>query len=137
MTHFHRWGLAAILTAMMTVSAQAHFIWVVTESADGTHLAKIYFGEDAAPDDPALLSHIKEAKAHSLGGWRSEPATLPLEQQDDALVAKIPEKNSHQPVIVSHQFGKHIRQPCQAPGMRSMTKSCCRWKWCLTSKASS
>lgn len=60
--------LATCLMCAFSSTCQAHFLWVVdaNQSADGK--VHVYFSEEAAPDNPALLE--KNPRGQTLG---SEP----------------------------------------------------------------
>lgn len=89
--------LAATLAVAST--AQAHFLWVVADPASGQ--AKVYFSEDAEPDDPALLSKLKGLKLVTIE-TRDKQSELTAEKKDDALVAPL---GKAQAVKLSHHYG--------------------------------
>lgn len=99
--------LAVAVTIAFSAVAQAHFLWVVTEDVDETPTVKVYFGEEAIPDDPDLLDRVAAAEAWVVGGRRSEPRplTLTVSREASALVAELPEGTAGSPVILRHTYG--------------------------------
>jgi len=94
--------------------ANAHFLWIVTQPdekapADKVQVAKVYFSETAAPDDPALLDRVAKAQAWSLSDQRGESKALKLVRKDDALVAEIPAERHHAPVVLRQTYGVTTR----------------------------
>lgn len=84
--------VAALSLALAVTPASAHFIWMKQSPAgekqspagDATKV-EIYFGEDASPDDPKLLSRLE-----GLEVWwtpaEGEREQIPVKQEDAALV---------------------------------------------------
>jgi N-acetylneuraminic acid mutarotase len=82
--------LSALVTlAACSLSAHAHFPWLVLTPEERPTQAAVYFGESAAPDDPELLDKVAHADVYLLAGRRSEPRQLELTKSDDALVADL------------------------------------------------
>lgn len=103
--------IATTLVILVTIAfpsvAQAHFLWVVTDTKSEAPTVKIYFGDTAIPDDPDLLDRVAGAEAWALVGHRREPKPLELtvSREDAALVAELPREASGSPVILRHRFG--------------------------------
>jgi len=98
--------LTGLLSAALFVSsAQAHFIWVVTEPGEQPTVAKVYLSEDAGPDDPELLPKIAAAQTWVLGTRGAKTQSLSLKIDGDALVGEIPQRLAGQPVVVNHSYG--------------------------------
>lgn len=98
------------LGLLVSGTAQAHFLWFVSQPGDKTPTAKVYFSESAAPDDPALLERVVKAEAWALGGMRgTEPQSLKLVKEGDALVATLPAELRAAPVILRHTYGAMTR----------------------------
>lgn len=94
-------SLAALL-ALPAVSS-AHFLWLVSKPIGTGTQVQVFFGEEAGPDDPALLDKVAAAKVWSIGG-RGEPVAVPLTKGEEALEGKI-EKGGQSPLILEHDFG--------------------------------
>lgn len=95
--------LGALVWAAGSV-AQAHFLWLVTAPAERPTTVKLYFGEEASPDDPELLKNIAKTQAWMLGGRRAEPKPLTFKQVNDALVADLP-AGAGSPVVANLTYG--------------------------------
>jgi len=96
-------GLLSV--ALFVSSAQAHFIWVVTEPGEQPTVAKVYLSEEAGPDDPELLPKIASAQTWVLGTRGAKTQALTLKIDGDALVGEIPKRLVGQPVVVNHSYG--------------------------------
>ncbi len=96
-------GLAT-LALLVTARVDAHFLWLVAEPAEWPTVVKLYFGEEAAPDDPELLKNIAKTQAWVLGGRRVEPQALTFKQVNDALVADLPAGVAG-PVVANLTYG--------------------------------
>lgn len=97
--------LATAAVVVMAGAARAHFIWLVTEPAEQPTTVKLYFGEEAGPDDPDLLDRVASAEAWIVGGRRSDPKPLTFKKDGDALVAGVPEGTAAAPVVLRHTHG--------------------------------
>lgn len=95
---------AAVWVSLGASAAQAHFLWVVTGSTPEGPRASVYFGEEAAPDDPALLDRVAKASIWAKGEF-SEPKELTLVKADDALVAKLESGQAASTVVLRHTYG--------------------------------
>lgn len=93
------WLLSSLALLAIASSAQAHFLWVVADPASGE--AKVYFSEDAEPDDPALLSRLKDLKLVLLEG-RDKQTEAAATKKEDALVAPLGKAYA---VTMSHPYG--------------------------------
>jgi Uncharacterized protein conserved in bacteria len=98
---------AAALSLLGAASASAHFIFIVTEPAEKPSTAKVYFGEQAIPDDPDLLRMIEKAEIWTAAGERGEAKAIEVKVNEDAaaLVGEIPSKSAERPIIGKHSFG--------------------------------
>jgi N-acetylneuraminic acid mutarotase len=98
--------LGAVWSLAWTDPALAHFLWLVAEPAERPTSVKLYFGEEAAPDDPDLLDHVARTQGWVAGGRRSEPK--PLTWTKDAAgaawVAEIPAGTSS-PILANLNYG--------------------------------
>jgi N-acetylneuraminic acid mutarotase/uncharacterized GH25 family protein len=83
---FSRFMAGALLALAMATSAQAHFLWIVTDPA--TSQARVYFSEGAEPDDPDLLDRIADLKLTRFEP-RDKASEVAVAKQDDALVAPL------------------------------------------------
>lgn len=92
----------ALLLATPAISS-AHFLWLVTQPDGSTAKVQVFFGEEAGPDDPALLEKVLSAQVWSLGG-RGEPKVVTLTKGEEALEGSI-ERGGDSPVILSHPYG--------------------------------
>jgi N-acetylneuraminic acid mutarotase len=97
-----RWLCATVLA--LPAVAQAHFLWVVTQSGEQAASVKVYFSESAAPDDPDLLTRVEQAEAWAIGA-RGEPAALSLKRTGDDLVAEVPSSHRSSTVVLRHNYG--------------------------------
>lgn len=99
--------LAAAALSLWAASASAHFIFIVTEPAEKPETAKIYFSEEAYPDDPDLLKMIETLEAWHAEGMNAEAQKLDvkIDTGASALVGAIDAKNAGRPIIASHAFG--------------------------------
>lgn len=94
-----------LLSAGLDVStANGHFIWVVPQTTAQGARATVYFSEQAAPDDPALLDKIATASAWS-AAERGQPRELRLSKSNDQLVAPLEREQAFAPVILRHTYG--------------------------------
>lgn len=81
----------AVMTAVLLapLAAQAHFPFLHLKTENARPTVHVYFAETAAPDDPALLDHIKDAKV-----WRltpdGSPEPLALTKTAESLTAEAP-----------------------------------------------
>lgn len=55
-------ALALAFCLFVSSSAEAHFLWIVAQGADGPSRVHVYFGETAEPDDPDLLDFVADAR---------------------------------------------------------------------------
>ncbi|MEY4177522.1 MAG: N-acetylneuraminate epimerase precursor [Planctomycetota bacterium] len=85
-------------------AAQAHFLWVVPQSTSQGARVAVYFGEQAAPDDPALLDKVATASLWA-AVERGQPRELKLSKSDNALVAPLDRDQAFAPVILRHTYG--------------------------------
>jgi N-acetylneuraminic acid mutarotase len=106
----HAFGFVFALGLLASGTAQAHFLWFVSQPGGKTPTAQVYFSESAAPDDPALLERVAKAEAWALGGRRgNEPQSLKLSREGDSLVATLPAELGDAPVILRHTYGAMTR----------------------------
>lgn len=82
----HATAATLLLSLAVCCSAQAHFLWIVTDAA--TSQAKVFFSEAAEPDDPELLDKVPSFKLLSFEG-RDKTSEVAVEKKDDALVAPL------------------------------------------------
>ncbi len=105
-----RWALiSAVGVAISGVlavasAAHAHFLWVVPQSGPQGPRVAVYFGEQAAPDDPKLLEKVAAASVW-LAGERGQPRELKLAKSDDGLVAPLEREQAFSPAILRHTYG--------------------------------
>lgn len=98
--------LFCLLSLCFVSSAQAHFLWIVTQPAEQPATAEIYFGEAAEPDDPELLEKVKTAEVWLLGSGRNaKPQQVTLRKVNDALVADVPAERRGSPIVLKHSYG--------------------------------
>ncbi|MBI1311548.1 hypothetical protein GC176_09600 [bacterium] len=95
--------LMALLLLFPSVS-RAHFLWLLTESAEGESRVHVYFGEAAEPDDPELLDRVERAQVWSVGR-RDEPKLLSLSKGEDSLTAELSGQATQNAVILKHSYG--------------------------------
>jgi N-acetylneuraminic acid mutarotase len=103
---FVRHAFSGLLSAaLMASAAQAHFLWIVPDSAEHPQQAHIYFSEEAAPDDPELLPKVSDSQVWILGGRREKSHALELKLHEGDLTVQIPEKSASQPLILQKNYG--------------------------------
>jgi len=98
--------LVTIAALVLTSStANAHFIWLSpVENQPGKTTLEVYFGEDAYPDDPSLLSRLKGMELHKVS-HQKEPETLELSLTEKSLSAPIASLDEDVLYIASHDLG--------------------------------
>lgn len=94
-----------VLTLTAASTAQAHFLWLVAKPAKRPTQAHLYFAETAAPDDPALLSRVRDPQIVLLDK-QGKATELKAAKGKDSLVAKLP-GSMKQPaaLLLSHRYG--------------------------------
>mgnify|MGYP002623624686 FL=1 len=104
-----RYGLTCSLVLLLTQSAFAHFLWLANEQqADGQSFVHVYFGEDASPDDPELLTRLQGMKGFRYTARQSSPQEIEWKLSEEGLKATV---NSPAPAIdtLSHTYGLFSR----------------------------
>jgi hypothetical protein len=99
--------IIGLLLACST-SAQAHFVWLLTDATSPQAKVRVYFSESAEPDDPALLDKVLKAEVWTTGG-RGEPKSLVLTKGSDALEADLQGNARQSTVILRHNYGVMAR----------------------------
>lgn len=96
--------LAAAACVLLTPGLTfAHFLWLDLKPAgDGTKVL-VYFGEEAQPDDPALLSKVEAAEGWVIRG-RDDKEALKFQIGADALEATVDEAVQG-PIVLRHTYG--------------------------------
>ncbi len=94
-------GLACLAWPL---TGHAHFLWLLPDTTTPEAKVHVYFGESAAPDDPALLDRVLKAEVWSVGG-RSGAQALTLTKLNDDLTAPLPGPASSSTVILRHSYG--------------------------------
>lgn len=89
----------------MSLTAQAHFPWIVLTPQEHPTQVSVYFGETAAPDDPELLDNIAKSDVYLLSGFRGEPKQAELTKADDALVAAVGEGRTPTAAALQLEYG--------------------------------
>ena len=109
MKHSHKAVLVTVAIAVNVVAtgfAHAHFIWLApARDAAGNTTLQVYLSEDAAPDDPDLLSRVQGLKVWQLAPGQ-EPQAVKLQRTDDSLEAHLSSLSAGGSVFVAaHDFG--------------------------------
>lgn len=99
-----RFGLMIALLLAVPSLSQAHFIFLLNDPASQPGKVKVFFGEAAEADDPALLDKIAKAELWTVGG-RGEPKLLPLTKGSDALEAELNAQGQQSTLILRHTYG--------------------------------
>lgn len=94
---------AMLLAGVCSPTAHGHFIWLLPESGDSGTVVQVYFGEDASPDDPALLQRLKGLSVWQLGG--DQPQELPVTLTEESLTAKAAAAADDSLFVASHDLG--------------------------------
>ncbi|MFN0021134.1 MAG: DUF3386 family protein [Pirellulaceae bacterium] len=82
-------ALVAVLSSAIPV--RAHFVWVAVQTnSSGQPQAYVFFGEQAAEDDEALLDKISQTKAAARGISGSTPLKLAKQAGTGAWIAELP-----------------------------------------------
>jgi N-acetylneuraminic acid mutarotase len=105
MFRFFVWVTTAMMSLGTASTVSAHFLWLVIETQPGPTAVKVYFGEHAEPDDPALLDRFGKLEGWSIPGGRSEPQRLSFTKKNDALEAELPTSAATAPVVLRHTYG--------------------------------
>ncbi len=102
-----RWLTACLVTLALIdpSSANAHFLWLVASPPERPTVLKVYFGEEAIPDDPDLLDNVAKTQAWIVAGRREEPKLLPLKKEGDALAAALPQGTTLSAAVVNLTYG--------------------------------
>lgn len=95
-------AMAACL--LVPVSAQAHFIWLLTKTADAGRAIHVYFAEEAAPDDPDLLDRLKGIQVWQVSAG-ADPKKLDVAKAEDALKGAVGQDGQDSLFIASHDLG--------------------------------
>ncbi|MEZ6067692.1 MAG: DUF4198 domain-containing protein [Planctomycetaceae bacterium] len=98
--------LASLVMLSTATVADAHFIWLLPEPSEtGAPQVQVYFGEDASPDDPALLDRLAGLKVWQLSA-KGEPVELVTARDGDSLVATPQgDKASSALFVAAHDLG--------------------------------
>lgn len=97
--------LLTVLTVTAASTAQAHFLWLVAKPAKQPSQAHLYFAEAAEPDNPALLSRVRDPQI-KLIGKDGKAIKLTAAKGKDSIVAKLPGSIKRPAaVILSHRYG--------------------------------
>lgn len=102
--------IAIALTLLLTSAtvAQAHFVWLVSETTDGGKAkANVYFAELAETDDASLLDRITKVKVWSrdAAGQASEPLSLTKEEHKDGGGALVSGLKQHAALSGTIKYG--------------------------------
>ena len=85
-------------------TAQAHFPWLVLSPDERPAEVKLYFGEEAGPDDPDLLDNIAASQVYTVNG-RGEPTPITFIKGEWALEAAVPEGQASSTVVLKLDYG--------------------------------
>lgn len=93
------------IIALLQQTSWAHFIWLAPQLSSGTRSVQVYFGEEASPDDPDLLTRL-----NGMNAWLvavGKPAMkLELSLADGELSAQLPESLEEPHLLIaSHDLG--------------------------------
>lgn len=83
-TLFRPLTLMIAVTFAMPQIAAAHFIWLVPQHEADKTIIHVYFGEDASPDDPELLSRLEGTTLEQLSVG-AEPIAVTLAATKESL----------------------------------------------------
>lgn len=98
------------LVLLGTQTASAHFLWLLSERGCDSSRVKVFFGEEAEPDDPELLDRVAKAEVWANGGRRrGEPTKLSLTRGEEALEAELSQNDAAGAVILRHTYGAITR----------------------------
>lgn len=97
--------LAAVVAVGVSQAAQAHFLWLVTKSAEPSAAAlHLYFSESAEPDDPALLERLGKVEAWRIAAGQ-HAVRLPLAAGEESLTTALSARDEPAVYLVNHTYG--------------------------------
>lgn len=96
--------LSLIVTLWCSGPASAHFLWLATEPQQYPSKVKLFFGEAAEADDPALLDRVRTAEIWAVNS-KGEATAIELAKADDSLEASLPPGGPPAAVILRHVYG--------------------------------
>mgnify|MGYP002622920914 FL=1 len=100
-----RFLLTLAAVCVLSGKAQAHFIWLSpTTNDDGSTTVNVFFGEDAADDDPSFLKYVEGVAVYQLQGDR-EPDALELDRTEESVSVKLPDFRGQSLFFATHDLG--------------------------------
>lgn len=87
MKRWFRWAAVAAFLAM-PLAAQAHFIFLLTKAEPAGRAIHVYFSEEAAPDNPALLDRLAGLEVWQYTAGK-EPKKVDVAKGADSLTGKL------------------------------------------------
>lgn len=100
-----RAAVATLAAAAMCVpSAQAHFIWLSPQPDAGSMVVHVYFGEEATPDDPALLQRLRGMAIRQLRAGET-PVEIPVTLTAESMTALPAAEAGSSLFVASHDLG--------------------------------
>ncbi len=98
-------AVIAVTGLVIVNTAQAHFIWLAPQSDGDQTMIQVYFGEDASPDDPALLERLAGLKVVQLSPG-AEPSTIELVRAGETLSGPVTGDAPGQSLfLTTHSYG--------------------------------
>jgi N-acetylneuraminic acid mutarotase len=95
--------LSVVALLLSPAVSSAHFLWLVSHPEGSGAKVQVFFGEEAGPDDPALLDKVSAAQVWLVGG-RDEPTPVSLTKGAEALEGTIANGGQY-PLILEHNYG--------------------------------
>jgi N-acetylneuraminic acid mutarotase len=110
MLRLRSWLPAVVLALVGTQAASAHFLWLLTGAEKAPNKVQVFFGEDAGPDDPALLDKVAKAEVWAVGGrggpgGRGGLTAVTLTKGEEALEAELTGSARGATLILKHTYG--------------------------------
>lgn len=103
--YMRRMAFVLLLLAAFPSVSQAHFLWLLADpSGSSEQKVRVYFGEAAEPDDPALLDRVAKAEVWAVP-QRGEPKAVTLTKGAEALEGSPAAQDGAATIILKHRYG--------------------------------
>lgn len=96
--------LTVLFLAVQLAPADAHFIWLRPVPEKQGTVVQVYFGEEAAADDPALLARLKSLQVLRVTS-REAPKPIGIKLNDKSLSATVNDYRGRSLFIATHDLG--------------------------------
>ncbi len=96
-------AVTAVTLLLIANLAQAHFVWLAPETTNDVTTVQVYFGEEAAPEDPEYLKYTTGMQAWAVTQSESKP--LDLTRTEEQVFAKLDGRLSETIIAATHDLG--------------------------------